>query len=121
VLGGGTLLAVPKGFRAPRGTESVVCGARGRVDVRRLLAALHARGVGRLLVEGGGAVLGAFFDAGVVDQVAVFLGQGIVGGVGGLTPVGGRGRPRMAGAPRITDPVFHRFGGDLLVEGYFAG
>ncbi len=118
VLGPRTLLAVPKGFRAPRGTDTLVCGARGRVDVRRLLAALRARGIGRLLVEGGAAILGAFFDAGVVDQVAVFLGPKIVGGALGLAPVGGEGKARMASAPPIRDAIFHRFGGDLLVEGY---
>ena len=118
VLGPGSLLAVPKGFRAPPGAEAVVCGAAGRVDVRRLLAALHARGIRRLLVEGGAGILGAFLDAGVVDQVAVFLGQKVVGGALGLTPVGGRGKPRMSSAPAIRDAIFHRFGGDLLVEGY---
>lgn len=98
-----------------------MCGSRGRVDIRRLLRALHARGVGRLLVEGGGGILGAFLDAGVVDQVAVFLGQRIVGGLGGRTPVAGRGKAAMKAAPKVTDAIFHRFGGDLLVEGYLAG
>jgi diaminohydroxyphosphoribosylaminopyrimidine deaminase/5-amino-6-(5-phosphoribosylamino)uracil reductase len=121
VLGPGALLAVPEGFRVPRGAESVVCGARGRVDPRRLLRALHTLGIGRLLVEGGAGILGAFFDAGVVDQVAVFLGQKIVGGAGALAAVGGRGKPRMAMAPAIREPLYHRFGDDLLVEGYFAG
>ncbi len=117
VLGPGTLLAVPRGFRAPKGTDAVVCGAR-RVDVRRLLAALHGKGVRRLLVEGGAGILGAFFDAGAVDQVAVFLAPRIVGGSGALAAVGGRGKSRMAAAAAIEEPLYHRIGGDLLVEGY---
>jgi diaminohydroxyphosphoribosylaminopyrimidine deaminase/5-amino-6-(5-phosphoribosylamino)uracil reductase len=121
VLGDGALLAVPEGFRAPRGTEFIVCGRRGRVDVRRLLRELRQRGVGRLLVEGGAGILGAFFDARAVDQVAVFLAPRIVGGSGAVPAVGGRGKARMASAPRILDPRFHRFGGDLLVEGYLDG
>lgn len=121
VLGDGALLAVPEGFRAPRGAESVVCGRRGRVDVGRLLRELRRRGVGRLLVEGGAGILGAFFDARAVDQVAVFVAPRIVGGSGAVPAVGGRGKARMAAAPRILDPRFHRFGGDLLVEGYLDG
>ncbi len=118
VLGPRTLLVVPKGFRVPPGTEAVVCGTGGRVDVRRALKALYARGIRRLLVEGGAGILGAFFDADAVDQVAAFLGRKIVGGAGGLAPVGGRGKPRMSSAPAIRDAIFHRFGGDLVVEGY---
>jgi diaminohydroxyphosphoribosylaminopyrimidine deaminase/5-amino-6-(5-phosphoribosylamino)uracil reductase len=120
VLGPNTLLAVPKGFRAPKGTEAIVCGS-GRVDVRRLLAALHERGIRRLLVEGGAAILGSFFDTGLVDQVAVFLGQKIVGGALALAAVGGMGKSRMAAAAAIKEPLYHRIGGDLVVEGYFAG
>ncbi|HEX5137701.1 MAG TPA: bifunctional diaminohydroxyphosphoribosylaminopyrimidine deaminase/5-amino-6-(5-phosphoribosylamino)uracil reductase RibD [Planctomycetota bacterium] len=118
VLGKGALLLVPEGFRAPRGTEAVVCGARGRVDLGRALRELSRRGVGRLLVEGGAAILGGLFDRGLVDQVAVFLAPRIVGGSGAVEAVGGKGRPRMATAPQILDPRYHRFGGDLLVEGY---
>jgi diaminohydroxyphosphoribosylaminopyrimidine deaminase / 5-amino-6-(5-phosphoribosylamino)uracil reductase len=121
VLGKGALLLVPAGFRAPRGTEAVVCGTRGRVDVRRALLELRRRGVGRLLVEGGAGILGAFFDASAVDQVAVFLAPRIVGGSGAVAAVGGRGKARMAAAPEIADARFHRFGGDLLVEGYLDG
>jgi diaminohydroxyphosphoribosylaminopyrimidine deaminase/5-amino-6-(5-phosphoribosylamino)uracil reductase len=112
---------VPEGFRAPRGTEAVVCGKRGRVDLPRALRELRRRGVGRLLVEGGAEALGAFFDARVVDQVAVFLAPRIVGGSGAVAAIGGRGRARMAAAPEVLHPRYHRFGGDLLVEGYLDG
>jgi len=118
VLGKDALLLVPEGFRVPRGTEAVVCGARGRIDLGRALRELRRRGVGRLLVEGGAAVLGGFFDRGLVDQVAVFVAPRIVGGSGAVGAVGGKGTARMAAAPRILDPRYHRFGGDLLVEGY---
>lgn len=117
-LGRGSVLAVPEGFRAPRGADTIVCGRRGRVDVRRLLRALRDRGVGRLLVEGGAGTLGAFFDARVVDQLAVFVAPRILGGSGAVAAVGGRGKSRMAAAPQVLDPRYHRFGGDLLVEGY---
>jgi diaminohydroxyphosphoribosylaminopyrimidine deaminase/5-amino-6-(5-phosphoribosylamino)uracil reductase len=121
VLGKGALLLVPEGFRVPRGTEAVVCGRKGRVDLGRALQELRRRGVGRLLVEGGAATLGLFFDARAVDQVAVFLAPRIVGGSGAVPAVGGLGRARLAGAPAIPDPRYHRFGGDLLVEGYLDG
>ncbi len=41
--------------------------------VQALLADLVARGVGRLLVEGGGRVLAAFLEAGAVDELRVAI------------------------------------------------
>jgi diaminohydroxyphosphoribosylaminopyrimidine deaminase/5-amino-6-(5-phosphoribosylamino)uracil reductase len=121
VLGRGTVLAVPAGFRAPAGTEAVACGRAGRVDPRRLLAALHARGIRRVLVEGGAGILGAFLDKGLVDQVAVFIAPKVVGGGGAVPAVAGRGGARMADALEVVEPQYHRFGGDLLLEGYLLG
>jgi len=41
----------------------------GRVDLAWLLADLGARGVGRLMVEGGATVLGQFLAAGLADEL----------------------------------------------------
>ncbi len=63
--------------------------AQGRVDIATMLAALAARGVTRLLVEGGATVISAFVAAGFVDRLEVFtapltLGQAGRGDVGPL-------------------------------------
>ena len=94
------------------------CGKGGRVDLRRLLRRLHARGVGRILVEGGSALHGELFDRDLVDQVAVFVGYGIVGGMAATAPVGGRGRPRVSEARELTEIRVLPLGFDQLIEGY---
>lgn len=119
VLGGPALLALPEGVRAPSGGAEVLrCGRAGRVDVRALLRALHDRGIRRVLVEGGGELLGSLFDRGLVDQVCAFLAPKVVGGRGARSPVEGRGLARVADALRLDHATHHALGPDLVVEGY---
>jgi len=92
--------------------------AGGGVDLHALLALLAARGVATVLVEGGGAMLGSFLDAGLVDRVVVYIAPVIVGGREALGPVWGHGVPRMAEAWRLDDPVVTHHGDDLCVCGY---
>ena len=89
----------------------------GRVDLHALLRALGARGVRGVMVEGGGAVHGAFFDAGLVDEVWAFVAPVVIGGDGAPAPVGGRGAASMARAQRLTQVVTERLGTDVLVRG----
>ena len=116
--GGPTLLAVPAQYRAPKGTDVLVAGRAWRVDLRELLRRLHERGVHRVLVEGGGEILGSFFDAGLVDQAAVFVAPRVVGGVTAAQPVGGKGRAVMSGAFRLDRARETKLGPDRLFEGY---
>lgn len=115
--GGPTLLVLPSGRPLPRGVPHLICGRNGRVDLPRLLRELRRRGVERLLVEGGGALLGSLFDARLVDQVAASVSPKIVGGQRAPGPVGGRGGRRMAEALPLRDQAVQAVGEDLLVEG----
>ena len=119
--GGKTLLAIPLQFRPPKGVEHVVCGRAWRVEPRRLLRTLHKRGVRRLMIEGGGELLGSFFDAGLVDQVAVFTAPKVVGGISAVQAVAGRGRAKMQDAFELKDAQWTAIGPDRLVEGYVSG
>jgi diaminohydroxyphosphoribosylaminopyrimidine deaminase/5-amino-6-(5-phosphoribosylamino)uracil reductase len=116
--GAPTLLAVPQQFRPPPGAETLVCGGLWKVDPDRLLRELYDLGLRRVLVEGGGEVLGSFFDAGLVDQAAVFLGPRIVGGISAVQAVAGRGQARMAEALELEHATWHRIGPDQVIEGY---
>ena len=116
--GGPTLLAVPQQFRAPPDADVVVCGRLWKVDPHRLLSELFDRGLRRVLVEGGGELLGSMFDAGLVDQAAVFLGPRIVGGISAIQAVAGRGRARMEEALRLDHMAHHTIGPDQVIEGY---
>ncbi len=102
---------------AERGVELVACGEGPRLRLDALLDRLGARGINSLLVEGGGQLLGAFFDEGLVDQIAAFVAPIVVGGSDAPGPVGGIGVPTMAEALRLTNVRLARLGDDILVEG----
>ncbi|MQM24485.1 RibD family protein [Glycomyces albidus] len=66
----------------PVGPE-VVATAEREVDLERALADLSARGVRRLLVEGGGVVHTAFLSADLVDEVHLAVAPFLLGERGG--------------------------------------
>ena len=76
--------------------------AGDRPDMMEMLKALGARGITRLLVEGGGRVTGALLGAGLVDRLVWFRAGSIIGG-DGIPVAAAFGVDRLAAAPR-----FHR-------------
>lgn len=93
----------------------------GRVPIVPLLAELGRRGVTNLLVEGGGSVLGSFFDAGQVDAVDAFIAPKIDGGSHRHTPAHGVGHPLMADAWCLDDPEISVIADDVRVRGRVSG
>lgn len=89
----------------------------GRVDPKAAVAALEARGVRRLLVEGGAEVAGAFCDAGLVDRVFAFVAPVLIGGAEAPGAIGGRGPARLEDALRLVSPRVETLGSDVLVSG----
>ncbi|GIJ22752.1 bifunctional diaminohydroxyphosphoribosylaminopyrimidine deaminase/5-amino-6-(5-phosphoribosylamino)uracil reductase RibD [Micromonospora lutea] len=59
--------------------DEVGAGPDGGVDLPALLAALHARGVRAVLLEGGPRLAGAFLAAGLVDRVVGYLAPRLLG------------------------------------------
>jgi diaminohydroxyphosphoribosylaminopyrimidine deaminase / 5-amino-6-(5-phosphoribosylamino)uracil reductase len=101
------------------GVEVVVLpAAEGRVDLAELLRLLGGRDILSLLVEGGGELLGGFFDLGLVDKVQAIVAPIIIGGQEAATAVVGRGARRMADALHLQDVTVERLGEDILVTGY---
>ena len=74
------------------GAEIIVLADTGAKSV---LAELGRRGMTNILVEGGSQVLGAFADAGELDEAWVFVAPKLIGGAG-PSPVGGIGVERLA-------------------------
>jgi diaminohydroxyphosphoribosylaminopyrimidine deaminase/5-amino-6-(5-phosphoribosylamino)uracil reductase len=102
-----------------RGAEVLTLPLAGdHVDVRALLEELGRREIVTLLVEGGGVMLGAFFDGGFVDKVHAVIAPVIVGAADAPAAVAGEGAYRMADALRLRDVTVERLGDDLLVSGY---
>jgi diaminohydroxyphosphoribosylaminopyrimidine deaminase/5-amino-6-(5-phosphoribosylamino)uracil reductase len=91
----------------------------GHVGVPALLGKLARHGVTSLLVEGGAATLGEFFDARRVDRVAVFLAPRILGGADAPGGVAGKGFT-LPSAPRLEEIELEPLGQDLLVTGIVA-
>ena len=116
-----TTAAAPEdaaGALAAQGCEVLrLPDANGRPDVRALLAELGRRRMTNLLVEGGGAVLGSFFDANVIDEVHVFIAPRLAGGAAAPTPVGGLGVETMAQALALADWTAGDVAGDWYVRG----
>ena len=90
----------------------------GLVDLRALLGLLGRREITSVLVEGGGTLLGSFFDLGLVDRVVAFVAPTIIGGKEAPSPVEGAGVASVEEALRLREPRIRRLGGDFLVTGY---
>lgn len=79
-----TLVVHPDGARLPReatrGTVESVPAGTDRVDPVAMRRAFAARGLRRVLVEGGPGLIGQFVTAGAVDEVFVAISPRLVGG-----------------------------------------
>lgn len=88
-------------------------GSDGRPSAEAVLAALGARGITRLLVEGGSRMAAALLDAGLVDRMAWFRAPVLIG-ADGLPAAALLGLDRLAAAPRFKLTEVERLGPDLL-------
>ncbi len=89
----------------------------GRVTPATVLEHLGARGVQSVLVEGGGAVAGAFADAELWDRIVAFQAPLVIGGDAAPSTVGGAGVARLAAANRLARLEVRRFGEDIRIRG----
>ncbi|MGQ0534629.1 MAG: 2,5-diamino-6-(ribosylamino)-4(3H)-pyrimidinone 5'-phosphate reductase [Methanobacteriota archaeon] len=96
-----TIVVVASGAKPdlPR-AEILECG-EGAVHLPRLLAALEARGIRRLLVEGGATVLASFFASDLVDELTVYIAPVVLGGKDAPTLADGEGAADLVGASRL--------------------
>jgi len=87
----------------------------GRVDLKAALRLLRERGVGKILLEGGGELLADAFRIGVVKRALAFVAPKILGGREAPTPVGGRGVSGVIEGVRLSPPRVQRLGDDVLL------
>jgi len=125
VLGPGSLVATTEASSAEwrdaitaTGAEVLVLPAeKSYVSIEALLNALGERGVLTLLVEGGGALLGALFDQRRVQRLYAVIAPVIIGAIDAPSAVSGTGAHVMADAPRLRDVTVERLGEDTLISG----
>lgn len=91
--------------------ETLVCRTR---DPGEVLAALHAREVRSVLLEGGPTLAGAFVAAGLVDRVLAYLAPVLLGA--GPPALGPAGITTLAGALRLQVDDVTSVGPDVRVS-----
>jgi diaminohydroxyphosphoribosylaminopyrimidine deaminase/5-amino-6-(5-phosphoribosylamino)uracil reductase len=94
-----------------------VAATKAGLSLPAVLKTLARHGVTNLLVEGGGRVLGRFFDGGLADELHIYQAPLLIGGADAPGPLGGRGVARVANAWRLPRDVRPR----RLGDGQFIG
>lgn len=94
-------------------------GATRRERLLALLDELGRRRLTNILVEGGSSLLGELFDAGQIDEAAVFIAPKLIGGRDAPSPIGGTGFTRMAEALELESPTKMFVGDDVFITGQF--
>jgi diaminohydroxyphosphoribosylaminopyrimidine deaminase/5-amino-6-(5-phosphoribosylamino)uracil reductase len=103
---------------ADAGCEVLRLGATSRAArVDELLAELGRRRMTNILVEGGSELLGAFLDAGQIDEVHVFIAPKLFGGAAARSPIGGGGIDDVTRALPLDQPQVTQLEGDLYLSG----
>jgi len=98
----------------PPGVIAVTLPASaGRIDPRAIVRALAARGLRRLLIEGGADTLSSFLAAGAIDRLHIAVAPLLIGsGVPGIV-LPAIDRLDQALRPKVT---LHRLGEDMLLD-----
>jgi len=102
---------------ASAGCEVLMMPAsQGRPRIMSLLEELGRRRMTNVLVEGGTQVLGAFFDAGEIDEVHVYIAPILIGGQGAPAPIGGKGVQSVAAAFQLNQWSCRALERDYVIE-----
>ena len=88
---------------------------QGGLQPRAMLQALAARGVTRVMVEGGAQLAASLLKAGLVDRLVWFHAPAALGDEG-LASLGGLGVGPLADMPRFRLLDSRRVGGDIMSE-----
>jgi diaminohydroxyphosphoribosylaminopyrimidine deaminase/5-amino-6-(5-phosphoribosylamino)uracil reductase len=94
----------------------VATGENEPARVRSGLDQLAADGVRSVLLEGGPHLAGAFFDAGEIDEIRLFLAPLLLGGSSARDPLEGEGVERISEAMHALTFDCEPVGEDLLVS-----
>ena len=95
----------------------VVESAEPKVDLRQLLEELGRRSMTNVLIEGGGQLLGAAFDDGLIDETHIFVAPKFAGGADAVTPVAGIGVEVIPEACQLITQTVEQVGDDIYIHG----
>lgn len=88
-----------------------------RPSLNRLIEELGRRRMTHVLIEGGAGVLGAAFDAGLINECHVFVAPCVLGGQQALSPLGGVGIEWMKEARCLTSMQMTSLGDNIYLRG----
>jgi diaminohydroxyphosphoribosylaminopyrimidine deaminase/5-amino-6-(5-phosphoribosylamino)uracil reductase len=94
----------------------VAAGENEAARVRSGLVELGTREVQSLLLEGGPHLAGAFFDAGEVDELRLFVAPIVAGGRSARAAVEGQGIEQIGSARRALTLTTERIADDVLIS-----
>ena len=83
--------ADPARVAALRHYATVITTGENNVDLAALMDELGTMGIRRIMVEGGGELIGGLIRAGLVDEIYTFIGNLIIGGRNAPTLADGEG------------------------------
>ena len=99
--------------------EVIICPLKNnKVDLKYLMKVLGEQGIDSILIEGGSQLNFSAIEDGIVDKVNVFISPKLIGGNTAKTPVGGSGIELMKDAIMFNNIDIHKFGDDIMIEGY---
>ena len=94
----------------------VATGENEPARVRTALDQLGERGLCSVLLEGGPRLAGAFFDAGEIDEVRLFLAPIVLGGRAARDPLEGEGVEHIGDALRALTLDCEKSADDILIK-----
>ena len=93
----------------------VAASDKGGLDPDAMLKTLGARGLTRVLCEGGGGLAASLLRAGLVDELVTIVAGKVIGG-DGVAAIGALGLERLGAAPEFTPVDLRPLGGDTLIR-----
>lgn len=102
-----------------RGAKVLTCACRDdRIDMATLMQTLGDEDIASVLIEGGSRVSGSALRSGIVDKINFFYAPKLLGGNDGVPICRGPGQEHMQDCLNVEDITIHRFGSDIMIEGY---
>jgi len=93
----------------------------GKPDISKALQVLGARGIIRVLVEGGAELHASFVERQLADRLVLYMAPRLIGGVNARPLVGGKGASLVNQAEALKHPRVYRVGTEFVIDADFEG
>jgi len=102
-----------------RGVNVIICPAKNkRIDLKWLMKQLAKREMAKILIEGGGQVIGSALKDKLVDKMLIFIAPKIIGEQHAISSIAGLKALKLKQAVGLRNITVRSIGEDFLLEGY---